>query len=56
MYGLDAALGQVGPGRPPTKTALKNLLWVGHYVRPAHGIVGSGLSGSFAANIIADYG
>ena len=52
MYGLDAALNQVGPRRPPTKTRLKNLLWIGHYTRPAHGIVGSGLSGSFAANII----
>lgn len=53
MYGLDAALGQVSPARPPNRTALKNLLWVGHYDRPAHGIVGSALSGSFAANIIA---
>ncbi len=53
MYGFDAAMNQVGPRRPPTKTRLKNLLWVGHYTRPAHGIVGSGLSGSFAANIIS---
>jgi phytoene dehydrogenase-like protein len=53
MYGLDAAMHQVGPRRPPTRTRLKNLLWIGHYTRPAHGIVGSGLSGSFAANIIS---
>lgn len=53
MYGFDAALGQVGPGRPPIRTGVKNLLWVGHYARPSHGIVGAGLSGSFAANIIA---
>jgi phytoene dehydrogenase-like protein len=52
MYGLDAACGQVGPGRPPNRTALDNLLWVGHYTRPAHGIVGSALSGSFAADIL----
>ncbi len=53
MYGFDAAMNQVGPRRPPTKTRFNNLLWIGHYTRPAHGIVGSGLSGSFAANIIA---
>lgn len=53
MYGFDAATNQVGPRRPPTKTRLKNLLWIGHYTRPAHGIVGAGLSGSFAANIIS---
>ncbi len=53
MYGLDAAMNQVGPRRPPTQTRLKNLLWIGHYTRPAHGIVGAGLSGSFAANTIS---
>jgi phytoene dehydrogenase-like protein len=52
MYGLDAACGQVGPQRPPNRTRLSNLLWVGHYTRPSHGIVGSAMSGSFAANII----
>jgi phytoene dehydrogenase-like protein len=52
MYGFDSALGQVGPGRPPLTTKLDNLLWIGHYNRPAHGIVGSALSGCFAANII----
>lgn len=52
MYGFDSALGQVGPGRPPLATRLDNLLWIGHYNRPAHGIVGSALSGCFAANII----
>lgn len=53
MYGLDAACGQVGPQRPPNRTALDNLLWVGHYTHPAHGIVGSAMSGRFASNIIA---
>ena len=53
MYGFDSALGQVGPGRPPLATKLDNLLWIGHYNRPAHGIVGSALSGCFAANIIS---
>lgn len=52
MYGFDSALGQVGPGRPPLSTKIANLLWIGHYNRPAHGIVGSALSGCFAANII----
>lgn len=54
MYGFDSALGQVGPGRPPLATRLDNLLWIGHYNRPAHGIVGSALSGCFAANIISN--
>ena len=53
MYGLDAACGQVGPHRPPNRTRLPNLLWVGHYTSPSHGIVGSALSGYFAANIIS---
>jgi len=53
MYGLDAAVGQVGPQRPPNRTRLENLLWVGHYTRPAHGIVGSAMSGRFAAEIIS---
>lgn len=52
MYGLDAACGQVGPQRPPNRTAIKNLLWAGHYTHPAHGIVGSAMSGSFASKII----
>ena len=52
MYGLDAACGQVGPQRPPNRTALDNLLWVGHYTHPAHGIVGSAMSGRFAAEIV----
>ncbi len=52
MYGLDAACGQVGPQRPPNRTALKNLLCAGHYTHPAHGIVGSAMSGSFASKII----
>lgn len=53
MYGLDAACGQVGPQRPPNRTRFTNLLWVGHYTRPSHGIVGSAMSGYFAANIIS---
>jgi len=52
MYGLDAACNQVGPLRPPNRTALDNLLWVGHYTSPAHGIVGSALSGTFASRIV----
>jgi phytoene dehydrogenase-like protein len=52
MYGFDAACGQVGPQRPPNRTALKHLLCAGHYTHPAHGIVGSAMSGSFASNII----
>ncbi|SPD74839.1 putative All-trans-retinol 13,14-reductase [uncultured Desulfobacterium sp.] len=52
MYGLDAACGQVGPQRPPNRTAIKNLLWAGHYTHPAHGIVGSAMSGSFASKIV----
>lgn len=52
MYGLDAACNQVGPFRPPNRTVLDNLLWVGHYTHPAHGIVGSAMSGRFAAKIV----
>ncbi|MCP4666173.1 MAG: hypothetical protein GY849_07380, partial [Deltaproteobacteria bacterium] len=52
MYGLDAACGQVGPQRPPNRTTLDNLLWVGHYTHPAHGIVGSAMSGRFAAETV----
>lgn len=52
MYGLDASCNQVGPLRPPNRTAIDNLLWVGHYTRPSHGIVGSAMAGKFAANII----
>lgn len=53
MYGLDAAVGQIGPWRPPITTRLDNLFWCGHYVRPSHGMVGSALSGQFAADSIA---
>jgi phytoene dehydrogenase-like protein len=56
MYGLDAACGQVGPQRPPNRTALNNLMWVGHYTHPAHGIVGCGMSGWFASKIILSRG
>ncbi len=52
MYGLDAACGQVGPQRPPNRTAVENLLCAGHYTHPAHGIVGSAMSGSFVSKII----
>ena len=55
MYGLDAACGQVGPQRPPNRTAIGNLLCAGHYTHPAHGIVGSAMSGSFAAKIILSW-
>ena len=54
MYGFDAALNQVGPMRPPNRTALDNLLWVGHYTHPAHGIVGSSMSGRFVSEIILE--
>ncbi|NDY41394.1 NAD(P)/FAD-dependent oxidoreductase [Dissulfurirhabdus thermomarina] len=54
MYGLDAAVDQVGPLRPPNRTALDRLLWVGHYTHPSHGIVGSALSGLFAADTITE--
>jgi phytoene dehydrogenase-like protein len=56
MYGLDAACGQVGPQRPPNRTAVDNLLWVGHYTRPAHGIVGSAMGGQFAARVVLQKG
>jgi phytoene dehydrogenase-like protein len=52
MYGLDAACGQVGPQRPPNRTAIENLIMVGHYTHPAHGIVGSAMSGAFVSKII----
>jgi all-trans-retinol 13,14-reductase len=52
MYGLDAACGQVGPLRPPNRTAIKNLICAGHYTHPAHGIVGSAMSGAFASKIV----
>ena len=52
MYGFDAACGQVGPQRPPNRTAIDGLLCAGHYTHPAHGIVGSAMSGSFASKII----
>jgi prolycopene isomerase len=52
MYGLDAACEQMGPLRPPNRTALDNLLWVGHYTRPSHGIVGSAMAAKFATNFI----
>ncbi len=57
MYGLDASCRQVGPRRPPNHTSFGRLLWAGHYTLPAHGIVGSALSGSFAARrVIAEGG
>ncbi len=52
MYGLDAACGQVGPQRPPNRTAVKNLLCAGHYAQPSHGIVGAAMSGEFAARVV----
>jgi phytoene dehydrogenase-like protein len=52
MYGFDAEIDQIGPSRPPQATRYHNLVWVGHYTRPAHGIVGSGLSGLFGAKLL----
>ncbi len=52
MYGLASTTRQVGNLRPPHQTSIPGLYQVGHYTRPSHGIVGAGLSGSFAAKAI----
>ncbi|HXX34800.1 MAG TPA: hypothetical protein VEM15_10045, partial [Thermodesulfobacteriota bacterium] len=52
MYGLASTPEQVGNSRPPLITSIPGLFQVGHYVRPSHGIVGSSLSGLFAARRI----
>jgi len=52
MYGLASTTHQVGNLRPPHQTVIPGLFQVGHYTRPSHGIVGTSLSGSFAAKTI----
>jgi phytoene dehydrogenase-like protein len=52
MYGLAATPRQFGRHRPPNRTSIKGLYLAGHYTRPAHGIVGAAISGSFAARMI----
>jgi len=52
MYGLASTTRQVGNLRPPHQTSVPGLFQAGHYTRPSHGIVGSSLSGSFAAKTI----
>ena len=52
MYGLASTTHQVGNLRPPHQTSVPGLFQVGHYTRPSHGIVGTSLSGSFAAKAI----
>ena len=52
MYGLASTPGQVGNSRPPQQTSIPGLYQVGHYTRPSHGIVGTSLSGRFAARAI----
>ena len=52
MYGLASTTHQVGNLRPPQQTSVPGLFQVGHYTRPSHGIVGTSLSGSFAAKTI----
>jgi prolycopene isomerase len=49
MYGLASTPRQMGPSRPSHQTPIPGLFQVGHYTRPSHGIVGSSLSGLFAA-------
>jgi phytoene desaturase len=52
MYGLAATPKQFGRHRPPNRTPIKGLYLAGHYTRPAHGIVGAAISGSFTAKMI----
>ena len=52
MYGLASIPQQMGPSRPPHQTSIPGLFQVGHYTRPSHGIVGTSLSGLFAARTI----
>jgi prolycopene isomerase len=52
MYGLSATPRQFGRYRPPNRTSIKGLYLAGHYTRPAHGIVGAAISGSFTARMI----
>ena len=52
MYGLASTPQQIGNLRPPNQTPIPGLFEVGHYTRPSHGIIGTSLSGSFAAKTI----
>ena len=52
MYGLATTPGQFGRHRPPNRTPIRGLYLAGHYTRPAHGIVGAAISGSFTARMI----
>jgi phytoene dehydrogenase-like protein len=52
MYGLASTPQQIGNLRPPHQTSIPGLFQVGHYTRPSHGIVGTSLSGLFAARTI----
>ena len=52
MYGLASTPQQIGNLRPPQQTSIPGLFQVGHYTRPSHGIVGTSLSGRFAAKAI----
>jgi phytoene dehydrogenase-like protein len=52
MYGLASTPQQIGDLRPPYWTPVPGLFQVGHYTRPSHGIVGTSLSGLFAARAI----
>jgi len=56
MYGLQATPEQFGPNRISQKTPIKGLYLVGHYTRPAHGVVGVILSGQFAAQAVLKHG
>ncbi len=52
MYGLATTPRQFGRHRPSNRTPIKGLYLAGHYTRPAHGIVGAAISGSFTAQMI----
>ena len=52
MYGLASIPSQIGPFRPSHQTPIPGLFQVGHYTQPSHGIVGTSLSGLFAARAI----
>lgn len=52
MYGLATTPEQFGRHRPHNRTSIKGLYLAGHYTRPAHGIIGAAISGSFTAQMI----
>ncbi len=52
MYGLQVTPEQFGINRISQKTPIKGLYLVGHYTRPAHGVVGVAMSGQFAAQAV----